>query len=109
MFEREPIRVCETITGERAEVAVIGVYLVILGFELDPPELLLVLLVLKLLEPPDLPLVSDNSTIAIRTMVTINTVVNRIFVEFCKKSVLLRSLLYLCASLVHGRRKITVP
>ena len=70
----------------------IGVYLVILGFELDPPELLLVLLVLKLLEPPDLPLVSDNSTIAIRTMVTINTVVNRIFVEFCKKSVLLRSI-----------------
>ena len=90
MFEREPILVCETITGERAEVAVIGVYLVILGF--DPPELLLVLLVLKLLEPPDLPLVSDNSTIAIRTMVTINTVVNRIFVEFCKKSVLLRSI-----------------
>ena len=47
--KREPGLVCETITGERAEVAVIVVYLVILGFELDPP---LVLLVLELLKPP---------------------------------------------------------
>ena len=50
--KREPGLVCETITGERAEVAVIVVYLVILGFELDPPELPLVLLVLELLKPP---------------------------------------------------------
>ena len=96
--KREPGLVCETITGERAEVAVIVVYLVILGFELDPPELLLVLLVLKLLKPRDLPLVSDNSTIAIRTMVTRNIVLNRIFVEFGEKSVLLRSLHHLCAT-----------
>ena len=62
-------------------MALIGVYLVILGFELDPPELPLVLLVLELLEPPDLLLVSDNSTIKIRTKVARNTVINRIFVD----------------------------
>ena len=56
-----------------------------------------------------LPLVSDNSTIAIRTMVTRNTVVDRIFVKFGKTSALLRSLQYLYASLVCGPRKITVP
>ena len=54
-------------------MALIGVYLVILGFELDPPDLDL--------DRPDLPirpLVSDNSTIIIRTMATSNTVANRI-------------------------------
>ena len=67
-------------------MALIGVYLVILGFELDPLDLdldRLDLEDLEPLEPPDLPppprpLVSDNSTIAIRTMETSNTVVNRI-------------------------------
>ena len=52
-------------------MAMIGVYLVILGFELDPLDL----------DQPDLPirpLVSDNSTIIIRTMATSNTVANRI-------------------------------
>ena len=38
-LERDPSLVCETITGERAEVAFIGVYLVILGFEPDLLEL----------------------------------------------------------------------
>ena len=36
MLEREPSLVCLTITAERTEVALIGVYLVILGLELDP-------------------------------------------------------------------------
>lgn len=67
-------------------MAFIGVFLVILGFELYPPELLLVLLVLELLEPPDLLLVSDNSTIEIKTKATRNTVVNRIFVDFGVKA-----------------------
>ena len=52
-------------------MALIGVYLVILDFELDPLDL----------DRPDLPLrplVSDNSTIIIRTMATSNTVANRI-------------------------------
>ena len=49
-------------------MALIGVYLVILDFELDPPDLDL---------PPVMrPLVSDNSTIIIRTMATSNTVAN---------------------------------
>ena len=84
MLEREPNLVCETITGERTEVALIGVYLVILGFELDQLELWLVLRDLELLKPPDLPLplrplVSDNSTVAIRTMAARNTAVILIF------------------------------
>lgn len=49
MLEREPSLVCETITGELAEVALIGVYLVILGFELDPPELVLVRRILEII------------------------------------------------------------
>ena len=81
MLEREPSLVCLTITGERTEVALIGVYLVILGFELDPPDLDLDRLEPR--EPPNLPppprpLVSDNSTITVRTMATSNTVANRI-------------------------------
>ena len=67
-------------------MALIGVYLVILGFELDLPDLDLDRLDLEPLEPrepPDLPppprrLVSDNSTITISMMATINTVANRI-------------------------------
>ena len=70
-------------------MALIGVYLVILGFELDPLDQDLDRLDLEDLEdleplepldlpPPPRPLVSDNSTIAIRTMETSNTVVNRI-------------------------------
>ena len=84
MLEREPTLVCLTITGERTEVALIGVFLVILGFELDPPDLDLDRLEpLEPREPPDLPppprpLVSDNSTITIRTIATSNTVANRI-------------------------------
>lgn len=82
MLERKPGLVCDTITGERAEVALIGVYLVILGFELDPPELPLDRLDLK---PPDLPpprpLVSDNSTITIRTTVTRSTTAILIFAD----------------------------
>ena len=51
-------------------MALIGVYLVILDFELDPLDLDL---------PPVMrPLVSDNSTIIIRTMATSNTVANHI-------------------------------
>ena len=67
-------------------MASIGVYLVILGFELDLPDLDLDRLDLEPLEPrepPDLPppprrLVSDNSTITISMMATSNTVANRI-------------------------------
>ena len=67
-------------------MALIGVYLVILGFELDLPDLDLDRLDLGPLEPrepPDLPppprrLVSDNSTITISMMATSNTVANRI-------------------------------
>ena len=67
-------------------MALIGVYLVILGFELDLPDLDLDRLdmePLKPREPPDLPppsrrLVSDNSTITISMMATSNTVANRI-------------------------------
>lgn len=59
---REPKVVWRTITGERTVVAVIGVFFVILGLELDPPE--------RRLEderrPPDLlpplPLASDRTT-----------------------------------------------
>ena len=58
-------------------MALIGVFLVILGFELDPPDLdldRLDLVPLEPREPPDLPppprpIVSDSSTITIRTMV----------------------------------------
>lgn len=82
MLERKPGLVCDTITGERAEVALIGVFLVIFGFELDPPELPLDRLDL---EPPDLPpprpLVSDNSTITIRTTVTRSTTAILIFAD----------------------------
>ena len=87
MLEREPTLVCLTITGERTEVALIGVFLVILGFELDPPDLDLDRLEpLEPREPADLPppprpLVSDNSTVTIRTMTTSNTVANRILVN----------------------------
>lgn len=85
MLERKPGLVCDTITGERAEVALIGVYLVILGFELDPPDLPLDRLDLEDLEPPDLPpprpLVSDNSTITIRTTVTRSTTAILIFAD----------------------------
>ena len=56
----------------------IGVYLMILGFELDPPELDLDRLDLEPLELPPRLLVSDNSTITISTMVISNTVANRI-------------------------------
>ena len=64
----------------------IGVYLVILGFKLNPPDLDLDRLDLVPLEPRELtdlpppprPLASDNSTISIRTMVISNTVSNRI-------------------------------
>ena len=78
-LKRDPSLVCETITGERAEVALIGVYLVILDVEL-------VLLNPELLEPPDLPLpprplVSDSSTITRRTTATRNTAVTLIFVD----------------------------
>ena len=67
-------------------MASIGVYLVILGFELDLPDLDLDRLDLEPLEPrepPDLPppprrLVSDNSAITISMMATSNTVANRI-------------------------------
>ena len=67
-------------------MALIGVYLVILGFELDLPDLDLDRLDLEPLEPrepPDLPppprrLVSDNSAITISMMATSNTVANRI-------------------------------
>ena len=67
-------------------MALIGVYLVILGFELELPDLDLDRLDLEPLEPrepPDLPspprrLVSDNSTITISMMATSNTVANRI-------------------------------
>ena len=67
-------------------MALIGVYLVILGFELDLPDLDLDRLDMEPLEPrepPDLPppsrrLVSDNSTITISMMATSNTVANRI-------------------------------
>ena len=67
-------------------MALIGVYLVILGFELDLPDLDLDRLDLEPLEPrepPDLSppsrrLVSDNSTITISMMATSNTVANRI-------------------------------
>ena len=78
VLEREPSLVCLTITGERTEVALIGVYLMILGFELDPPELDLDRLDLEPLELPPRLLVSDNSTITISTMVISNTVANRI-------------------------------
>ena len=74
---------------------------------IDPSSIIitLVLLVLELLKPP----VSLLFRIIIRTMVTRNTVVDRIFVRFGKTSALLRSLQYLYASLVRGPRKITVP
>ena len=78
VLEREPSLVCLTITGERTEVALIGVYLMILGFEPDPPELDLDRLDLEPLELPPRLLVSDNSTITISTMVISNTVANRI-------------------------------
>ena len=66
-------------------MALIGVYLVILDFEPNFLELL-VLLNPELLEPPDLPppprpLVSDSSTITRRTTATRNTVVTLIFVD----------------------------
>lgn len=79
MLERKPGLVCDTITGERAEVALIGVFLVILGFELDPPELPLDRLDLK--PRPKRPLVSDNSTITIRTTVTRSTTAILIFAD----------------------------
>ena len=50
-------------------MALIGVYLVILGFELDPLDQ-------DRRDLPIRPLVSDNSTIIIRTMATSNTVAN---------------------------------
>ena len=61
-----------------------GVFFVILGFELDPDRLL-VLLDLEPLEPPlepppPRPLVSDNSTIKTRTKATRNTVAIRILI-----------------------------
>ena len=70
-------------------MALIGVYMVILGFELDLPDLDLDRLDLEPLEPrepPDLPppprrLVSDNSTITISMMAKSNTVANRILVN----------------------------
>lgn len=79
MLERKPGLVCDTITGERAEVALIGVFLVILGFELDPPELTLDRLDLK--PRPPRPLVSDNSTVTIRTTVTRSTTAILIFAD----------------------------
>ena len=64
-----------------------GVYFVILGFELDPDRLDLVLLDLEppleppLDPPPPRPLVSDNSTIVTRTKATRNTVAIRILAD----------------------------
>ena len=95
MLEREPSLVCLTITGERTVVALIGVYLVIEGLELDrdlelerPREPL---------EPPLLPprpppprppplAASDNSSNTTVMKRRRNTVGKRIFVDDDKPS-----------------------
>lgn len=85
VLERVPSLVCLTMTGDRTEVAGIGVYLVILGFELDPDEDLLRDRYLERpldppREPPLAPLALwDSSTIVKVTRRTRNSASTRIF------------------------------
>lgn len=90
MLEREPSLVWRTITGDRTVSGLIGVYLVILGFELEvwePPELERLRELERLLDPDELELevrrlddlaVSDNSSITAATKTRIRIVVSRI-------------------------------
>lgn len=93
MLEREPSLVWLTMTGVRTEVALIGVYLVILGLELDRDlELERERLPLEKpreppLLPPPLPLAaSDNSSNTAVRKRRRSTVVSRILVEESKPS-----------------------
>jgi len=103
VLEREPTLVCLTITGERTVVALIGVYLVILGLELL--ELDRDLELERLLEPLEPPLppprppplaASGNSSNTIVMARRRSTVESRIFVDDDKPSLILFSSLVTC-------------
>ena len=90
MFDLEPSLVWVTITGELTEVALMGVYLVILGLEDDLDRLDLEPLEPPLEPPPPRPLVSDNSTIVTRTTATRSTVAIRILAEVPTTTILIQ-------------------
>ena len=89
MLDLEPSLVWVTITGELTEVALMGVYLVILGLEDDLDRLDLEPLEPPL-DPPPRPLVSDNSTIVTRTTATRSTVAIRILAEVPTTTILIQ-------------------